>query len=294
MKRLSAIFILVLLILPVWPGAVQATVYVDEIGRKVDIPERPVRIVSFAPSITEILFDLGLGDRVAGVTNFSDYPPEARKKPRVGSYIQINVEQVLALNPDLIIATYDGNKRETVDTLASLGVPVYVVYPENIPALLKTITDIGAITGVKELAEQKSRDFRTRLENVAAKAAAQKKVRVLMQIGNSPFVTVGKHTIQDELITLAGGINVSGDSDIRYPQLSMEAVFERRPQVIIITSMKREGEFDPEVNAWKQWTSLPAVRDSRIYVINSDLVDRASPRVFDGLERLYELIHGEG
>ncbi len=294
MKRLFALFILMFSILACWPGPVSAKMFTDEIGRNVDIPDNPTRIVSCAPSITEILYDLGLGDRVAGVTNFSDYPPEARKKPRVGSYIQINIEQVLALNPDLIIATYDGNKRETVDMLAGLGIPVYVVYPENIPALLKTIVDIGAITGVRELAEKRSQGFRERLEKVAQKAADQKKVRVLVQIGDSPFVTVGKDTIQDELIRLAGGLNVSGDSEIRYPQLSMEAVFERRPEVIIITSMKREGEFDSEINAWKQWKSLPAVKNSRIHVINSDLVDRASPRVFDGLEQLYELIHGKG
>lgn len=275
----------------VWVSASWAREVVDEMGRGLTIPDNPERIVSLAPNVTEILFDLGLANRIVGVTDHCNYPPEALTKPRVGSYIQINVEQVLALNPDLAIGTADGNDRGQVELLTRMGVPVYVIYPRTIRDVLQSIINIGAITGKMKIAKEKSQILQDRLERVAQSARELKKVRVLMQIGANPFFTVNKGTIQSELITLAGGINVAGDIETRYPHLSMEEVLLRKPEVIIITSMKRNGDFTEEVNAWKRWSSIPAVRNSRIHVIDSDLVDRASPRLFDGLERLFELIH---
>ncbi len=264
---------------------------VDEKGRVVTVPDRPERIVSLAPSLTEILFELGLGDRVAGVTTYSTYPPEAQSKPRVGSYVKINVEKVVSLRPDLAVATADGNDKETVERIAELGVPVYVVDPRSIRDVIRAIIDVGGVTGREEAARDLAGKLDARLQTVIDRARSLDKVRVLMQIGDQPFVTVSRGTIQDELISLAGGINVAGGETMPYPRLSMEEVLLRKPEVIVITSMKREGDFRAETAKWKRWPDIPAVKHSRIYVIDSDLMDRASPRLFDGLEQLFRLLH---
>jgi len=288
----STKILLVFLIFLSSPGA-YAYVYTDEIGRKVTIPPSPKRIVALAPSITETLFALGLDEEIVGVTTFSNYPEAARSKPRVGSYISISLEKVVSLNPDLIIGTADGNKKETVEQMERVGFPVYVVNPASLDEIFETVFNIGKITGKDNLAKKLVHNLRERINFVVTQTARLKKHSVFFQIGIDPIVTVGKNTFQNKLITLAGGTNISGEETTKYPSYSIEEIIVKQPEIIIVSSMKRGENFEQVRNRWKRWKNIPAVKNNRIHIIDSDLIDHPSPRIVDGLEKMAEIIHPE-
>jgi iron complex transport system substrate-binding protein len=272
--------------------AFEAT-YVDEMGRKMDIPHNPEKIVSLAPSITETLCFLNLGERIVGVTQFSNYPEESKTKAKVGSYINLNVEKIVSLNPDLIIGIADGNKKESVDILEAFGYPVYAVNPRCVKDIFRTIENIGEITGSMDRARELVGELRNRMHMVETRTRGAKIPRVFFQIGINPLITVGKNTFHNDLTRMAGGVNISGEEKERYPRYSLENVLLKAPEVIIISSMHRGGGFDRKKEEWMKWKSLPAVKNERIYIIDSDLVDHPSPRIIDGLEELARLIHPE-
>jgi iron complex transport system substrate-binding protein len=270
-----------------------ADVYIDETGRKVNIPSSPKRIVSLAPSITETLFALGLDKEIVGVTTFSDYPEAARSKPCVGSYVSISLEKVVSLSPDLIIGTADGNKIEIVEQLERVGFPVYMINPTNLDEIFKMVLDIGRITGKENEAKKLACNLRERVRIVVLRKADLKKLRVFFQIGIDPIVTVGSNTLHNELITLAGGINISGKEAMRYPRYSIEEIIVKQPEIIIISSMKRGGDFKRVRDKWKRWKNIPAVKNNRVHIFNTDLIDHPSPRIVDGLEEIAKIIHPE-
>ncbi|MDO9515569.1 MAG: cobalamin-binding protein [Syntrophales bacterium] len=270
-----------------------AEVFVDKTERRVNIPSPPRRIVSLAPSITETLFALGLDREIVGVTMLSNYPDAARSKPRVGTFINISLERVVSLNPDLVIGTADGNKKETVNQLEGMGIPVYVVNPENLAEILHMILSIGRITGREDEATALARGLRERIGRVASSLKGLKRPQVFLQIGINPVITVGRDTLHNELIQRAGGANIYGETATRYPRCSMEDIIVKKPDIIIVSSMKRGGDFSTVRDGWGKWGTIPAVRDDRIHVIDTDLIDLASPRIVDGLERMAEIIHPE-
>ena len=268
-----------------------ASVHIDEMGRRVAIPSRPERIVSLAPNITEILFALGLGAETVGVTMFSDYPEATGSKSIVGSFVNISLEKVVSLNPDLIIGTADGNRKETVEQLEQIGFPVYVINPGNFEEILETILNIGTITGHEEQAKEVVHNLQERINRVVSLTKDLKKPGVFFQTGIDPVVTVGRNTLQDSLIKLAGGVNIYGDVTTRYPRCGMEEVVARKPDIIIVSSMKRGGDFSRVRNRWMKWKNIPAVKNNRIYIIQANLVDHSSPRIVDGLEEIVKIIH---
>jgi iron complex transport system substrate-binding protein len=268
-------------------------VYIDESGRKVNITPYPKRIVSLAPSITETLFALGLDKEIVGVTMFCNYPEAVRSKPKVGGFINISLERVVSLSPDLIIGTSDGNRRETVLQFERIGLPVYIVNPVSLEDIFKMVLDIGRITGKEDTAKKLIFNLRRRVESVVLKTSQAKKPRVFFLLSTDPMITVSRDTLHDKLITLAGGVNVAGRDTIKYPRYSIEEVMVKQPDVIIITSMKKEDNFVQLRNKWNEWKNIPAVRNNRIYIIDTDLITRSSPRIVDGLEELVKTIHPE-
>ena len=283
------IFLIFLIFL--FPPVAYADVYIDEVGRKVNISPCPKRIVSLAPSITETLFALGLNKEIVGVTTFSDYPEAARSKPRVGSYVNISLEKVVSLNPELIIGNADGNRKETVEQLERVGLPVDVVNPTSLDEIFDMVLDVGKITGKDNVAKKLVHNLRERVKFVVSRTAGLKKPRVFFQIGIDPVITVGKNTLHNKLITLAGGINVSGKETTQYPRYSIEEVIVKQPDIIIVSSMKRGGDFERVRDKWKRWKNIPAVKNNRIHIINTDLIDHPSPRIVDGLEEVVKIIH---
>jgi len=283
-----AFFALLTLLMPVTGSA--ATV-IDQLGRKVGVPDRPGRIVCLAPSITEILFALDLSDRLVGATQFSDYPPRANRLPKVGSYVRLDVEKIVALRPDLCIAVKDGNPITAIRKLEALGIPVYAVDPRDLQAVMETLQELGRLLHVSDRSTTIVTGMRHRIERVRqAVAGAAHRPTVFFQIGISPIVSVGTDTFIHELIDMAGGVNLAA-GDTPYPRFSKEAVIASRPEVLIITSMARKAVFDQVKREWRQWEAIPAVKNDRIYLVDSNVLDRATPRLVDGLEMLARLIH---
>ena len=275
------------------PAVSTGETFTDSLGRKVTLNKLPSRIIPLAPSLTEILYYLGLGDRVVGVTDFSYYPPEALEKPRVGTYIKLNIEKMISLSPDLVLGTKDGNNPGIVDLLEQAGIQSYIVNPRNIREVIDTIPEIGRLCGVSRRADKSAQQLRARLERVIKTVESKEKPLVFLQINLQPIMTVNKKTFHHDLITLAGGRNMTGDEYITYPRISLEEVIKKNPDIIIISSMERGGRFEKARQEWLKWTSIPAVKNNRVHLIDSDLIDRPSPRIIDGLEAMARIIHPE-
>ena len=276
-----------------WAGAAPCATFTDALGREVVIPKTPRRIVPLAPSLTEIVYYLGLGDRVVGVTNHCNYPPEAALKPKVGSYINLNVERIISLAPDLVIGTVDGNEKIVVELLDQAGIPVYVVNPRDVREAVETINLLGKVCALGEKGESLARALSARVNHVVEKTAALRKPLVFLQIDLHPIMSVNRHTIHHDLIRLAGGKNMTAEEPITYPRISLEEIIQRKPEVILISSMERGGRFEKAREDWLKWTTIPAVKNGRVHLIDSDLIDRPSPRVVEGLENMARLIHPE-
>ncbi len=265
----------------------------DQLGRTITLSDNPQRIVSLAPSITEIIFALGQEHRLKGVTQFSDYPPEAATLPIVGSYIHPDLERIIALRPDLCIAVRDGNPKEVADRLELLKIPVYAIDPKNLADVIETVLNVGKLLNADAKAEELAQNMRSRIQRVKSLVSkSEAKPGVFFQIGISPIVSVGTDTFIHELIGLAGGKNLTA-GPVPYPRFSREQVLALMPDVIIVTSMTRGGMFEQIKAEWQRWPDIPAVRDSRIFIVDSNLFDRPSPRLADGLETLAELLRGE-
>lgn len=277
----------------VMPVQVPAKTVIDQLQRRVIVPDKPLRVISLAPSITEILFVLEQGDRLKGVTRFSDYPNQAAALPKVGSYVNLDLEKIVSLKPDLCIAVKDGNPIETVRRLESLDIPVYAVDPRDFDTVVETVIEIGNLLNAPAIARKVARDMVFRIEKIK-KLVAQVKHRpgVFFQIGISPIVSVGTNTFIDELIHLAGGTNL-GKGSAAYPRFSKEQVLALAPEIIVICSMARQGGFERMKAQWRQWPSLPAVKTRQIFLVDSNLFNRPTPRLVDGLELLFQLVHPE-
>ena len=273
------------------PGPVEAGVFEDEAGRRVAVPDEPQRIVSLAPSVTEILFALGLGERVVGVTEFSNHPAEAAAKPKVGSFVRLNAERILDLKPDLAVGTVDGNRLDLVRLLEDAGVAVYAVNPQSVDGMIRTVAGLGAACGVPARGDALSRDLRSRLARVTERTRGSNRPRVFLQINTRPIMSVNRNTLHHDVIRLAGGVNLTAHHAVPYPRVSLEEILSQGPDVILISSMERGGAFEEARQAWFQWNTIPAVRTGRVHLIDSDLIDRASPRVIQGLEAMADLLH---
>jgi iron complex transport system substrate-binding protein len=265
----------------------------DQLGRHVAVPDKPHRLVSLAPSITEIVFALDQGYRLQGVTTYSDFPPEAVKLPKIGSYVHLDLEKIVALKPDLCIAIKDGNPRVIAQRLESLKIPVYAVDPNNLETIMKTVLEIGTLLNAEDRANQLVQNMDLRIQKVKSLVErATHRPRVFLQIGVSPIVSAGTHTFIHELIVIAGGTNLAA-GPIPYPRFSREKVLALSPEIIIITSMARSAVFEKVKAEWEKWPNMPAIRNQRIYVEDSNFFDRPTPRLVDGLELLIRLIHPE-
>jgi len=239
-------------------------VVTDQLGRKVVIPDNIRCIVSLAPSITEILFALDQGDCVKGATRFSDFPVEATKLPKVGTYVHLDLEKIVALKPDLCIGIKDGNPREVVERLEALKIPVYVVDPRNLETVMDTILEIGGLLSADQRAKFLVQDMQSRIQRVKSVVAkASHRPRVFFQIGIAPIVSVGTQTFIHRLIVLAGGENLTA-GPVPYPRFSKEQVLVLSPEVFIITSMARGEIFERVKAEWSKWPDLPAIKNGRM------------------------------
>jgi iron complex transport system substrate-binding protein len=266
---------------------------IDGIGRTVTVPATPCRVLALAPNLTEIVFELDRGDLLVGATQFSNHPAAAAQLPRVGSYIRPDIEKIVALKPDLCLASKDGNPRHVVERIEQLGISVFVVDPRNLEQIMTTVEQIGSLLGAKEAARTITADIRQRRARITeGLRKSSKRPTVFFQIDEAPMVSVGTDTFIHELITLAGGRNIA-QGPVPYPRYNWEDILRMQPEVVIITSMAGGRSAAELLASWRQWQQLPAVQHDRVYVVDANLFDRPTPRLIDGLEVLASLIHPE-
>jgi iron complex transport system substrate-binding protein len=261
-------------------------------GRQVFSPAPPQRLVSLAPSITEILYFLELGDRVVGVTSFCNFPPEVKKKPRIGTYWDFNLEAIMALKPDLVLAmAHQGEGESGLNVLSHWKIPYYVGHADTLPQLFRLIEEIARMTGTEEVARRKLPALEARARRVEARVQGLPRPHVLMEIDREPLITVGCNSIQGDLIQRAGGENIANGIAQRYPVLNLEKVLMAQPDVILFTGMGEATTLPARKKYWCTWNMLPAVKNNRLLWIEPDLVDRPGPRLVDGLELLADFFH---
>jgi iron complex transport system substrate-binding protein len=265
--------------------AVQAeVVFKDDTGQEVRLKAPAQRIVTLAPHAAESLYAAGAGDKLIGTVEYSDYPPAAKKVPRVGGYSRIDLEAIAALKPDLVIAWQSGNNMPQVDKLKALGLTVYVSQPNKMLDVADQLERLGQLAGTETTANAAAATFRKRLEALQSANANKPKVRVFYQIWKSPLMTVGGSQIISDAIRLCGGDNVFGHLSQMAPTVSVEAVLEADPEAIIATGM---GDAKPEwLHDWDKWTRMTAVKRGNLFHINPDIMQRHTPRILDGAEKL--------
>ncbi len=273
------------------PGAVSAGVFTDELGRRVELPDSPQRIVCLTPSLTEIVFALGLGDRVTGVTTWSDYPPEALEKTKVGDYISPNLEQIAALAPDLILANREGNPPWVVEKLEQAGLSVFVTWPGDPVDLPASLELIGRVCGAPESGRAMALKMQGKFDEIAALLKDAPEVPTLLVIGNRPVVSVGGKSFHGKLLDMVRAKNLAEQVSVNWPRLTMEFVIEAQPEVVIVSTMERGQNLDKEISFWRDAPGLKGRPGFRVESISSDLLDRPGPRLMQGLEKLARLVH---
>ena len=295
-SKMKKLFIIILhfimaAVVMVSPASADSRFVTDLLGRKLEVPQNPQRVVALAPSITEIVYALGQQRRLKGVTRFSDYPEAAKQLPRVGSYVHLDIERIPALKPDLCIGVKDGNPLSVVTRLQAMGIPFYAVHPVDLETVMQSIETIGDLLGASQAAVQTTAAMRKRIDRVKTiVTAADSKPRVFVQIGVSPIVSVGSRTFIHQLITLAGGTNIAAGST-PYPRFSREQVISLAPDVMVISSMARATVFDRVKAEWMQWAAIPAVRNQAVFIAPTNIFDRPTPRLVEGLEQMARYIH---
>ncbi len=267
------------------------TSIIDQLGRTVPLKGIPQRIVSLAPGNTEILFALGLGDRVVGVTTYDNYPPEASEKEKVGGFSTPDLEKVVALAPDLIVAA-PIHEKEVIPALERHGLTVLSLAPETLDEVIQAIELTGIATGTGEAAQRLAGTMKGKINIISQATANLSRPRVFYIVWHEPLMAAGKNTFIDELITKAGGANII-DNLSQYPTVDLELVLQRNPEILICNSGHGSGGDSPF--QWAQ--SEPRLKDVAarqtgcVYEINADFVNRAGPRIVDGLEQMLRFLH---
>ena len=300
------LMILSLVILPLFcaitlaeENATSSLTVADDLGREGSMAIPPQRIVSLSPSNTEILFALGLGDQVVGATKYCNYPPlvkelkESKKIEVVGGYVDPDIEKILSLHPDLVLASRS-RSSDAVSLLEKEGIPTFVLDPNNLSSIIRSIEKVGEISGKVADASELCNQMESRIKAVSDKTSSLPKTRVLYIVWHDPVKTAGYGTFEDELIEKAGGVNIFHDLS-GYVQVDPEAIAVRNPEVIIACTGMGSGADMP-----LQWAKTErglnqtdARKNGRIYQAEGDLITRTGPRIVDGLEMMAKFIHPE-
>jgi iron complex transport system substrate-binding protein len=278
------------------PVPTPGTNVTDDKGRVVAINKIPERIVSLSPANTELLFALGLGDKVVGVTDYCNYPPEALNRTKVGGITNVNVEQVAALNPDVIFAA-SLTKKETAEKLDSMGYPVFVNDPRNISDIERSIKNMGQVTGAADNATRLIGQINASMKAITDKTSAlneSQKPTVLMLLDTYDFYVAGSNCYGDDLIKIAGGKNVAGELN-DYATMSKEAIIDADPDIIIMpVDQYSQADFEKLRNGTDDWMrQLSAVRNGSVYAVSSDPIFRPGPRVVEAAVAMAKIVHPE-
>ena len=283
----SAVWLL-LLIFSLLPGTVFAEIRVkDDAGRSIMLAAPAQRIVSLAPYLTELLYAAGAGESIVGVSAYSDYPPAAREIERIGSGSGLDLERILALRPDLVVAWRSGNPAGRLAQLGTLGLPVFLSEPRTLADIETTLSRLGVLTGTQLQAEATRQAFAQRLTGLRRRYAGKPVVSVFYQVWDQPLMTISEDHVISDVIRLCGGRNVFVGLAGLAPQISIEAVLQRDPQVIITATDAGDAV---ALQHWRRWSALQAVQYGQLFTIPGDLLVRHTPRILDGAERLCTIL----
>lgn len=261
----------------------------DDLQRQVTLPRSASRIVSLAPSITESLFAIGAGDQVIGVTDYCNFPPEARSCRRVGGMINPSIETIVGLAPDLIVVSMEGNTRQDFTTLTALRIPVFVCNPRSFEGINRSLRQLGSLTGRLREATRLTDSLSRRAARLRIEGS-QRRTPMLLLVSVQPLMAVGAGTFLHELITVAGGNNLAASTGLTYPSLSREMVLTADPDVLLVTSDALDSS-EILASLYPEWTRLSAVRTGHVYRVDADLISRPGPRSIEGLALLISLLH---
>lgn len=288
----------VLLMLHVFPGLSLETVWCqsevpvcvkDSMGVHVCLHDTPKKIISLAPNLTELVFELGAGSRLVGRTARCNFPHEAKNVPDIGAYMKPDFEKLAAARPDLVLAPKTGIRPELIDRLRRLKIPVYVDDSLNIEDIRNVITNVAKLLGKENEAGQILDDMQSRRDRIDKLLKGKEKTTALFVVGVRPLVVAGSKSFLGSLIREAGGVNIAESVDVEYPKFSIEEVIRADPDVILILDKECHGE--ECFNQWKNHHYLKAVHKNRIYELDADLMSRPGVRTIEGLEKLSALLH---
>lgn len=264
----------------------------DMLGREVTLAAPPARIVSLVPSVTEILYALNADGALVGVTDFCDFPQDARRKPKVGGMVAPSLEAIVGLRPDLVIATSEGTREDTFTQLTRLRIPVYLVAAHRVADVTAIIVRIGELTGRQAATGPLVARLEQRVEAVKKAVLPLGRPRVLYVLWPEPLIVPGRDAIVTELIHLAGGESLTAADADAWPRYSLEAAVAKSPEVILLAN-HGAGTGAIAMDKWRRLSELPAVKAGRLLSVNGDLLHRYGPRFVDGLEQLARAIHPE-
>jgi len=270
-------------------GAAQAQLRVtDDYGREVALAAPAQRVVSLAPHLTELMYAAGAGARLVGALEYSDYPAEAKALPRVGSEASIDLEALVALRPDLMIAWPNAGSARAVERIAALGIPVFRSEPRELEDIARTMETLGRLAGTQAPAGAAARTFRERAARIERRYAQRARVRVFYQVWDRPLVTVNGDHVISKVMRLCGGENVMAALPALAPEIDRESVLRADPEAIVASGP--DGARPAWLDDWRAFPALAAVRHDNLYSIRPELLQRHTPRLLDGAEELCRIL----
>jgi iron complex transport system substrate-binding protein len=280
------LLLLICLAAPSWA----ANVLTDHLGRRVSIPDHPKRIVSLAPSLTETLFALGAGDRVVGVTDYCDFPAEAQTRAKIGGMINPNLERLAALHPDLVLITKEGNRRDTLDAVEHLKIPIFAIETSRLEDISRMFRDVGRAIGEASAGAAMAAALDQRVARVHNAVTGRAQKRVLMVVWLQPMVTVGHGTFLSDLLDRAGAVSIAESESQPWPKLSIEEIVRSDPDYIVVTRSPGFAPTRDELLKLPGWRELTAVKQDRIINL-PDAAQRPGPRIGEMVETLARALH---
>ncbi|MFT3734613.1 MAG: cobalamin-binding protein [Rhodocyclaceae bacterium] len=270
----------------------------DDTNQTLTLAQPAQRVISLAPSLTEVVFAVGAGDKLVGAIDYSDYPAAALKVPRIGSNQRLDLERIAALKPDLVLVWHRGNALREVEKLRTLGIPMFYIEAQDIADLPGVMQRLGQLLGTGASADEAAQRFRQRYDKLRATYVGRKPLRVFYQIGEKPLLTINDKQIISDVIQLCGGINVFGKEPMTVPQLLTESVIAANPDVIL-TARKSDG--DPAAKradatsrlaSWQAYASMTAVKNQQLWAVSGDEISRHGPRILDAAEAVCAVLDG--
>ena len=260
----------------------------DQAGRTVILPDHPHRLICLLPSVVDDVYALGAGSDVIAVSDYTKYPSEAARKPSIGIPLTPSIETIVSLHPDLVIASADSNREETIRQLEQVGVTIFVLNPHGIEGILSSISSLGEAIGREDAATRLVSQLRARLDAVRSRVKDKPILTVFLPIWYDPIITIGKHAFITEIIAAAGGKSITEEIPQEWPQISLETMIERKPNALVLVQGSRMSIADVENRPG--WKTLTAIRNHHVYIVD-DRMELPSPVAFDALEDLARQLH---